>query len=185
MKYQSISDEQLILFLKDGDTVAFEEIYNRYWYRLFGLAYQQTGTKEEAEELVHDLFESIWNRRQQIVINHLGAYLMVAMKHLATNYIKSQINHRKLQEYLIFHQMQQSFSTEELVNYGDLSDALKEVMKKLPEKTSEIFKLSRFENQSVKDIASLLNLSEKAVEYHITKSMKLLKENLRAYHNYN
>jgi RNA polymerase sigma factor (sigma-70 family) len=58
-------------------------------------------------------------------------------------------------------------------------------MKKLPEKTSEIFKLSRFENQSVKDIASLLNLSEKAVEYHITKSMKLLKENLRAYHNYN
>jgi RNA polymerase sigma-70 factor (ECF subfamily) len=110
---------------------------------------------------------------------------MVAMKHLATNYIKSQINHRKLQEYLIFHQMQQSFSTEELVNYGDLSDALKEVMKKLPEKTSEVFKLSRFENQSVKDIASLLNLSEKAVEYHITKSMKLLKENLRAYYNYN
>jgi RNA polymerase sigma-70 factor (ECF subfamily) len=185
MKYQSIPDEQLVLFLKDGDTVAFEEIYNRYWYKLFGLAYHQTGTKEEAEELVHDLFESIWNRRQHIVISHLGAYLMVAMKHLATNYIKSQINHRKLQEYLIFHQMQQSFSTEELVNYEDLSDALKEVMKKLPEKTSEIFKLSRFENQSVKDIASLLNLSEKAVEYHITKSTKLLKENLRAYHNYN
>jgi RNA polymerase sigma-70 factor (ECF subfamily) len=54
-------------------------------------------------------------------------------------------------------------------------------MKKLPEKTCEVFRMSRFENQSVKEIAVQLNLSEKAVEYHITKSLKLLRENLKAY----
>ncbi|QHV95799.1 RNA polymerase sigma factor [Spirosoma endbachense] len=185
MNYQSVLDEQLLTFLKEDDAEAFKELYNRYWYKLFSVAYHKIGMKEEAEELVHDVFESIWNKRQQLVISHLGAYLVVAIKHLSTNYIKSQINYRKLQEHLIFHQIQQSFSTEELVNFSELSEALKQVMKKLPEQSSEIFKLSRFENQSVKDIASRLNISEKAVEYHITKSIKLLKEDLKAYHNYN
>lgn len=185
MNYQTAPDEQLLMRLKADDAGAFAEIYERYWYKLFGVAYHRIGMREEAEELVHDVFESLWNKRQDVIISHLGAYLVVAIKHLSTNHIKSQINHRKLQEYLIFHQMQQSFSTEELVNFTDLSDALKEVMQQLPEKSSEIFKLSRFEHQSVKAIASQLNLSEKAVEYHITKSVKWLKENLKAYHSYN
>ncbi len=185
MNYSIVPDEQLLRLLIEDNADAFEELYNRYWYKLFGVAYHKIGMREEAEELVHDVFESLWHKRQQLVVTHLGAYLVVAIKHLSTNYIKSQINHRRFQEYLIFNQIQQSFATEELVNFSDLSAALKEVMKKLPERSSEIFKLSRFENQSVRDIANRLNLSEKAVEYHITKSVKLLKENLRAYHSYN
>ncbi len=185
MTYQSLPDEQLLVLLRADDDGAFAEIYDRYWYRLFSVAYHRLGMREEAEELVHDVFESLWHKRRELVVSHLGAYLVVAIKHLSTNYIKSQINHRKLQEHLIFHQMQQSFSTEELVNFSDLSEALKEVMKKLPEKSSEIFTLSRFENQSVKAIANRLNLSEKAVEYHITRSIKLLRENLKAYQSYN
>jgi RNA polymerase sigma-70 factor (ECF subfamily) len=68
-----------------------------------------------------------------------------------------------------------------VVHFSELSDAVEEAMKKLPEKTCEVFRMSRFENQSVKEIAVQLNLSEKAVEYHITKSLKLLRENLKAY----
>lgn len=185
MNYQPLPDDQLVSLLRADDTRAFAEIYERYWYKLFRVAYHKIGAREEAEELVHDVFESLWHKRRDVVVSHLGAYLVVAIKHLSTNHIKSQINHRKLQEYLIFHQLHQSFSTEELVNFTELSDALKVVMQQLPEKSSEIFKLSRFENQSVKDIAHRLNLSEKAVEYHITKSVKWLKENLKAYHTYN
>lgn len=182
MNYRPVPDEQLLTLLSASDAGAFAEIYDRYWYKLFSVAYHRIGMKEEAEELVHDAFESLWHKRREVVISHLGAYLVVAVKHLSTNRIKSQINHRKLQEHLILSQMRQSLATEELVNFSELSDALNEVMKKLPEKSSAIFTLSRFENQSVKDIASRLNLSEKAVEYHITKSVKLLRENLRAYH---
>ena len=58
-------------------------------------------------------------------------------------------------------------------------------MKKLPEKSGEVFRLSRFEGQSVRAIADRLNLSEKAVEYHITKSLKVLKEQLRVFHTDN
>ena len=181
MKYNKLTDEQLVTLIIEDSKYAFEEVYHRYWYKLFGVAYHEIGTREEAEELVHDLFESLWNRRHQLNIRMLSAYLVVSIKHLSTNYIKSQITNRKFQEYLIFNEIRQSHATEEVVHFSELSDAVEEAMKKLPEKTCEVFRMSRFENQSVKEIAIQLNLSEKAVEYHITKSLKLLRENLKAY----
>ncbi|MGV3558010.1 RNA polymerase sigma-70 factor [Larkinella arboricola] len=180
-----ITDEELVYALKESNAWAFGEIYNRYWYKLFCVAYHETGSREDAEELVHDLFESLWNKRQQAVIRHLSSYLVVSIKHLSTNYIKSKITRRRYQEYLILHELRQSETTDETVNFSDLSKAIEEVMKKLPEKTCEVFTLSRFENQPVKDIARQLNLSEKAVEYHITKSLKVLQEQLKAYHSDN
>ncbi|RRB02410.1 RNA polymerase sigma factor [Larkinella rosea] len=180
-----ITDDELVCALREGDARAFGEIYNRYWYKLFGVAYQETGSREDAEELVHDLFESVWNKRQQAQIRHLSSYLVVSIKHLTTNYIKSKITRRRYQEHLILNELRQTESTDETVNFSDLSKAIEEVMKKLPEKTCEVFTLSRFENQPVKDIARRLNLSEKAVEYHITKSLKVLQEQLKAYHSDN
>lgn len=179
------NDEDLVDWLRSGNARAFEEIYQRYWYNLYRVAYQQTGTREEAEELVQNLFENLWHRRGQLTIRHLLSYLVVSIKHLATNYVKSQITHRKYQEYLILHEIRQSFGTDEHVQFADLSKAVDEAMKKLPEKSGEIFRLSRFEGQSVRAIADRLNLSEKAVEYHITRSLKVLKEQLKAYHTDN
>lgn len=178
------TDEELVDLLQKGNEKAFREIYHRYWYKLFRVAYHQIGTKEEAEELVHDVFENLWNKREQNDIRHLSAYLVVSIKYLSIKYIKSQINYRKYQEYLIFHEIH-SNSTEQIVRFEDLAKAVEEAMKKLPERTSEVFRMSRFENQSVKDIAKQLNISEKGVEYHITQSLKVLKEHLKVYHTDN
>ena len=185
MFYQSFSDDKLVELLKKGNTEAFAEIYKRYWQKMFSVAYHSLGNKQEAEEIVQDVFVSIWGRISELDIKHLGVYLVVSVKHKATNYIKSQINFRKFQEYQIFHEIQQSHSTEEVVHFSDLSKAVEEAMKKLPEKSAEIFRKSRFENQSVKDIAHEFDLSEKAVEYHLTKSVKVLREQLKSYQSNN
>ncbi|MES1249791.1 MAG: sigma factor-like helix-turn-helix DNA-binding protein, partial [Chitinophaga rupis] len=58
------------------------------------------------------------------------------------------------------------------------------VLGELPEKTQTIFKLSRYEHKSVKEIAGHMQLTEKAVEYHITKSIKLLRHHLRPFVNF-
>ncbi len=183
--YERFSDEELLSSLIEGNQKAFEAIYSRYWYRLFGVAFHEIGTKEEAEEILHDVFESLWCRREEASIRNLSAYLVVAVKHRITNYIKSCITQRKYQEYLILNEIQQSYATDEIVHFSDLSKAVDEVMKKLPERTSEVFRMSRFENLPVKEIASKLNISEKGVEYHITQSLKLLREQLRVYQSYN
>lgn len=183
--YKQYTDEQLIDSLRESDAHAYEEIYNRYWDKLYGVAYHQLGSKEEAEQLVQEIFEKLWKQRHKWEIKYLGVYLVVSIKNLATNFIKSQITFRKYQEYLIFEEIQQNYQGQDIVNYNDLAQAVESVMKQLPEKTAEIFRLSRFENQSNKDIAQQLNLTEKAVEYHITKSLKFFKLHLKHFHSNN
>jgi len=73
--------------------------------------------------------------------------------------------------------------TEEKFNHTQLLHTVEGVLQQLPEKTQTVFKLSRYEDKSVKEIASQLHLTEKAVEYHITKSLKTLKYYLRSYLN--
>ena len=181
----TFSDEQLTVLLTQSNKKAFDAIYLRYWKVLYAVAYHQLGTKEEAEDIVHSVFERIWNNRMSLKINCLKAYLVVSVRHLSINYIKSQITYRKFQEYLIFQEIHKNYATEDIVNYTELQRVVDEVLKKLPEKTVEVFRMSRFENKSVREIAEHLSLSEKAVEYHITKSLKFIKEHLDIYYNHN
>lgn len=185
IKYQTQSDDFLVQQLTRSDEKAFEEIYQRYWYKLYRFAYQQTGSKEDAEHLVHDVFVSIWKRREALQIKDLSVYLIASVKHLTTNLIKSQITMRKYQEYLIFKEIEQNRQIEDVLYFDDLAEAVEQALKKLPEKTAEIFRLSRFEHRSNQEIASKLHLSEKAVEYHITKSLQFLKQHLKAFHSDN
>ena len=185
MNDQSLTDEQLVTMLGESKIKAFDAIYVRYWKLLYAVAYSQLGTKEEAEDIVQTVFERIWNNRQVQKINCLKAYLIVSVRHFAINYIKSQITYRKFQEYLIFQEIQKNFSTDDIVNYTELQRVVNEVLEKLPDKTVEVFRMSRYENKSVKEIATHLNLTEKAVEYHITKSLKFIKEQLDMYYNHN
>lgn len=185
MNIKQLDDESLVAFIREGKKSAFEEIYGRYWYKLYRIAYHQTGIREESEELVQEVFLNLWIRRLEVEIRHLDLYLTIAIKNQVYDYFKSQISYRKYQEYLIFQEIHQHYGTDEIVNFAELSDAVEKALNHLPEKSAAVFKLSRFENQSVREIALGLNLSEKAVEYHITKSLKFLKEHLKAYHSNN
>ena len=185
MGVKQLDDGQLVVLLQEGKSPAFEEIYRRYWYKLFKIVYHQTGVQEEAEELVQEIFLSLWIRRSEVIIRHLGLYLTLAAKNQVYDYIKSKISFRKYQEHLIFQEINQQNSTDEIVNFVELSEAVEKALSRLPEKSAEVFRRSRFENQSVKEIAAGLNLSEKAVEYHITKSLKFLKSDLKYYQSEN
>jgi RNA polymerase sigma-70 factor (family 1) len=179
------SDEQLTSYLRQGTVWAYERIYHRYWAKLYAYAYHQIGIKEEAEQAVHDVFEQLWIRRDVVQINQLEMYLMVATKYTVNKLIRSQITFRKYQEYLIFQQIQRTGSlqndTDEPIHFGELTRAVDQALKQLPDKTAQIFRMSRLENRSHREIAELMGLSEKAVEYHVTKSLKHLKLHLKPY----
>lgn len=185
MVMRQLDDGDLVNLLQEGDVAAFEEIYRRFWYRLYTIAYHSTGIQEDAEELVQEIFLSLWKRRTIVQIRHLDLYLTLAVKNQVYDYIKSQISCRKYQEYLIFQEISLQHSTDEIVNFTELSEAIEKALSRLPEKSAQIFRRSRFEHQSVKEIALAFQLSEKAVEYHLTRSVKFLRENLRAFQSNN
>ena len=179
---QTLSDENLAALISKSNKNAFDVMYARYWKLLYALAYNQLGTKEESEDMVQNVFERIWNNRLEQKITNLKAYLTVSVRHASINYIKSQITYRKFQEYLIFQEIEKNYSTEDIINYAELQRVVNEDLKMLPEKTVSVFRMSRFESKSVRDIATELNLTEKAVEYHITKSLKFIKDQLNVYY---
>ena len=101
MNFKGLEDQLLVLGLNQSHSAAFEEIYSRYWFKIYRIAFNQTGNKEEAEELVQDVFLSIWNRRETIVIHNLDLYLVISIKNKVYDLIRSKINFRKYQEHII------------------------------------------------------------------------------------
>jgi RNA polymerase sigma-70 factor (family 1) len=181
MSYKLLGDNLLVNMLKDDDELAFKEIYVRYWKELYRVAYTKTHLKEVSEELTQNLFVDLWRRRQIVVVNSLSCYLFGSLKFSIINHYKSQLIK---DQYQVKHQQKKEPATspaDELTLLNDLSTALNHSIALLPKKTGEVFRLSRIDNCSTKEISQQLNISEKAVEYHITQSLKSMRYYLKEY----
>ena len=166
-------------FQVNADMRAFGEIYKRFWFPLYGAAFRRTASRQEAEELIQTIFERLWANREKAVIHNIGAYLAVSLRNILHDYQRRKATAEKFRQSL--DNVPLINSTEEEVNRGLLLKAIDKTLGELPEKTRTVFRLSPFENKSVREIAGKMDLTEKAVEYHITKAIKLLRHRLRGY----
>lgn len=178
MNYSLLKDNHLLDLLRRSDTKAFEEIYQRYWVVVFRYAVGKVHTRQIAEDLCQDVFVTLWQRRAAVAIQNLEAYLIQAAKYSVLNHVRLKVQDRK---HVDFAKEQQGFAaeTENTAAFRSLMDAWEKALASLPSKTGEVFRLSKLEDYSNKEIGDILHLTEKAVEYHITKSHKLLRFQLR------
>lgn len=175
------SDEVLLTLVAHNDEKAFEELFNRYWKKAHTIAYSKLRSHELAQEVVHDLFVSFWQRRHSLEIENFEHYVRVSIKYIVIRHVSKELKSRKyLEEYRPVNVTDEE-ETSMAVEYDDLVKTLDEKLKALPEKTQEVFRLNRLEGRSVSEIATQLNLSEKAIEYHITRSRKELRLYLKEF----
>jgi len=177
-KFKGYTEEALLEHLKLEGLDAFEEIYRRYWKRLYSMSYKRVQSREISEELVQDIFTSLWVGRRTVSIENLSAYLFTAVKYKVINHLAREIS-RKTYSNEQLKVVQEDNSTEETVLLDDLNGALEQAIGKLPAKRQMIFKMHRQENLTVKQVASQLGISEKTVENQYGKAMKMLKLNLK------
>jgi RNA polymerase sigma-70 factor (family 1) len=173
------SDQHLVEALNKGSEKAFDALFNRYWYKAYQAAYGKVKSKEIAEEIVQDIFMSLWDKRGTLTITNFSNYVKAAIKYQAVDFIRSKLVQQKYWNYYKAYIPQTDNSTEKKVAFNELMDTIEEGMVKIPEKSLRIFYLNRLEGKSVKEIANTLRLSEKAIEYHLTKSLKELKLHLK------
>src|ERR1700743_3071821 len=87
--YSSHSDQQLVASLKNGEAGAFSEIYQRYWDKLLVYTMRVIRRQPDAEDIVQELFVSIWRRRHELDIEHaLSTYLFNSIRYLAFRHIE-------------------------------------------------------------------------------------------------
>ena len=178
-KLKACSDEVLLAMLVDHDMVAFEEIYYRYWERLYSATYKRISLKEDAEEIVQDIFTSLWAGRSKNTIQNLSAYLFTAVKYKVIHYYEKQKVKATFFEARSSDEISSTNTTEETILWNELNEAIEKQISKLPDRCLQVYKLSRQEHLSMKQVASQLNISEKTVENQLSKAVKVLRTNLK------
>ncbi|GAB3986208.1 RNA polymerase sigma-70 factor [Spirosoma daeguense] len=180
MDYKILPDSALLIYLKKSDEAAFQEIYSRHWKKLYTIARNKLPLTDSPEDMVQDLFVKLWEQRETLLVENLGAYLQTSIKYAVINLFKARLTRERYVEHA------QSFAsaehyTEEQIALNDLMASVEQQLNDLPEKTRQIFRLNRLEYKTAKEISAQLNIPERTVEYHISLAIKMLRPMLQDY----
>ncbi|WP_114936840.1 MULTISPECIES: RNA polymerase sigma-70 factor [Mucilaginibacter] len=173
-----MSDTVLISRLKADDEAALTMIYRRYWASLFKAAYNILKDRQACEDIIQELFIKLWDCRAEVQINvSLKAYLYASVRYGVYRQIRTGAPVRNE----IFDDLIERLhtpATHNSIEHKELLLQINQVIDTLPEKCREVYKLSREECLSHKEIALQLNISTKTVENHLTKALRELRGSL-------
>jgi RNA polymerase sigma-70 factor (ECF subfamily) len=177
------SDDILLLkLIKQGDQIAFRHLFYQYADSLERFITYYIHDREKSQDLVLDIFTYIWENRQNFEIKQtLKAYLFQAARNKSFTYIRD----KKIPVYL-----EEMEGMEIVQNYDselelqELHHLIEEAVSLLPDKCREIFRKSREENLTNKEIAGQLHISEKTVEGQITIALKKIRIHLGDSYSY-
>jgi len=173
--------------LKEGNKAAFEYIYQEYYEMLLYVSLQYISNREDAKEAVQDAFVKLWTNRITIKESaNIRNFLYTIVKNNCLNILKKQEVVLRSQENLKWMEMHYQYEAMnrlgfDTLEFKELQQKIEESIDKLPDHCKEVFKLSRFSQLKNKEIAQKLNISEKTVESHMTKAIRLLKDDLKPY----
>lgn len=171
--------QKLLSRFISGEDAVFKEIFNLFSHELIHTAFKKTGDWNLAEDLVQNIFVSLWQNKDTLSIQDLTGYLYGALKYAILKSIREEKNQRKYLAHVIIKPASYTQDPSVTLELSELSDNIEKAIKQLPAKSQEVFRLSRLEHKTTKEIASCLNISEKTVEYHITQSLKLMRTHLK------
>jgi len=176
-KYSVFSDQELMEMIRKDDHQAFEMLYQRHWQKLYQSAFNVCRDKEICMDVCQEVFIWFWEHRNSVsLINTLQSYLLTAVKYKMISYIRK--DKVKANFLTIAKDLSDSYTIEENIQVKELQAIIARFVGALPEKCGEIFKMSRNEHLSNKEIAGKLGISEKTVENQITIALRKLKGSL-------
>lgn len=174
------SDERLIRLLKTGDERAFKIIFDRYWDKVYAACYRATRAHEDSQEMTQDIFKSLWERRDTLVVpGTLRDYLFKSARYQVQNFYRDQDSEKRHLSCFFLDYCGAENCTENQVLYEQLEHRLGQLVDKLPCQCKTVFQLSREKNLSHREIGALLNISDRTVEYHIHNALRFLARELR------
>ena len=174
------NDQLIIQHLAKDDVRAFDFLYQKYFSKLYGVVYKRLQNRELTEEVVQELFVSLWERRAVLAISTtIESYLFSSVKYLVIAQYKKNNLFEKYFNSLNPEADNHNF-TEQSVAFDELNEAYQNALILLPERCREVFLLKR-SGLSQREISEKMDISEKTVENQMTKALKVLREALSDY----
>lgn len=177
--YSTYTDQELVALLKQGDKVAYTEIFERYKRLLHLFGFKRLGDREEVRDILQDIFISLWVNREDLhIASTLSTYLHTAVR----NKVVDRIAHRQVTSRYVetFNAYQESGlnTTDHLLRHKELAAIIAREVEALPPKMRIVFEMSRNTNYTRKEIAEQLGISEETVKSRMHAALKILKVKL-------
>lgn len=166
-----------------GELMLFQELFERYFRSLVTYAYRYVNDWNVSEDIVQDVFMALWVNRNEIDFEEpVKPYLYRAtynrsINHLNSVLVQRRVDHTDNLDELIDYKIL-SYNQHDNLLLKEIEEEISSFVKTLPEQRKKVFLLSREENMKNKEIAFLLNISEKTVEKHITKALSDIRTHL-------
>ena len=179
LDYNQLSDQELVFLLNKGDHLAYAQIYDRYKFILQAHAVNKLRDREEAKDVIQEVFTYLWSKREIIQLSgNLSGYLYGAVRNAILNKIAHQQVRGKYLDSLKAFSGQQNIVTDHRIREKQLREHIEKEVGQLPPKMRAVFELSRKQYLSHSEIAWKLEISEQTVSKQITNALRILRVKL-------
>ena len=172
-------DRELVELLIGGSRDALGELYARYKKRLMYTCIQYLRDDIDAEDIVHDIFLQLWEKRHYLnpELSFLG-YMQTIVQNNILKKIRHFDVHSRFSKNILTYEIDSTNETEDTIIANDYARLLDKLIERLPPKQKEIFRLSRIEGRTYKEISELLHISDENVRNQISLALKKIKDQL-------
>lgn len=175
------SESDVLKELTEGSESAFRQIYERYWFNIYKAVRRYTKSAELAEDIVQEVFATLWNHRAGFLqVTHLEYYLITMAKNLTYRTLRrlaaEEIFKTNLAEENITEQVA---DTAGLVLDEQYDQLIRQAVGLLPAQQKQVFQLAKMQGMSHKDIARQLKISHLTVKTHMAKALRFIRHYLQ------
>jgi len=178
MARQSFDEDKYLQLFISGNEDAFDAVFKRYYEGLLQFARVLLPyPTDEAEDVVAEMFCTLWYNRRQIAISTtLSAYLYVSVRNRVFDYYRKRKTTFSLPEEALTETPDVDHQQpDQQLMYKDVTSQIQQLVGQLPAQMQLVFKMHRYEGFSYEEIAGLLNISVNSVKTHMFRALKFLK----------
>lgn len=185
MLSNNLTDSELFEAILLDNEQAFNQLFERHWFKVYSIAHRYVKDEETALEISHDIFLNIWTKRHQLNIISFKSYVITAASYHGIRKKQTQkaipVTYVEDYEYTEDTQSDRHAHNQGEINIDEkeINETVDHLLEELPKRCREIYHMSRRDNLSITEIAEKLNISKRTVENQLTIALKHLRTSLK------
>lgn len=167
----------------ENDQQSFRQFFNYYYEKLFRVAFHFVKSDYIAEEVISELFINLWKKRSDLVnIRNIDTFLYYSAKNRSIDYLRKLKKSKVVPIELASEKCSPSTTDPEALMIEDeFRSKVNASILSLPPKCQLIYRMVKEDGLKYGEVADLLEISIKTVEFHMGNALKKLRKDLNEY----